>query len=96
MIHLSSKIFMKMKRLRLFINRNALFSGGPNYLSNELRLLEWPEYPLQSLPSNFHGKRLVVLKMRNNLFKGLHDGFKVQLLLSIFRPLNLLETNCSS
>uniref|UniRef100_A0A2N9FIF8 Uncharacterized protein n=1 Tax=Fagus sylvatica TaxID=28930 RepID=A0A2N9FIF8_FAGSY len=65
-----------MKRLRLFINRNALFSGGPNYLSNELRLLEWPEYPLQSLPSNFHGKRLVVLKMRNNLFKGLHDGFK--------------------
>ncbi|KAK4564013.1 hypothetical protein RGQ29_006203 [Quercus rubra] len=75
-IQLSSKNFMKMKRLRLFINRNALFSGGPNYLSNELRLLEWPEYPLQYLPSNFHGKRLVVLNMRNNLFKGLHNGFK--------------------
>ncbi|KAM4088365.1 hypothetical protein ACJW30_07G064700 [Castanea mollissima] len=76
MIHLTSKNCMKMKRLRLFINRNALFSGGPNYLSNELRLLEWPEYPLQYLPSNFHGKRLVVLNMRNNLFKGLHNGFK--------------------
>ncbi|XP_030944993.1 TMV resistance protein N-like [Quercus lobata] len=76
MINLSSKNFMKMKRLRLFINRNALFSEGPNYLSNELRLLEWPEYPLQYLPSNFHGKRLVVLNMRNYLFKGLHNGFK--------------------
>ncbi|XP_065620954.1 disease resistance protein RPP2A-like [Quercus suber] len=74
-IHLSSKNFMKMKRINLFINRNALFSGEPNYLSNELRLLKWPEYPLQYLPSNFHGKRLV-LNMRNNLFKGLHNGFK--------------------
>jgi hypothetical protein len=68
---------MKMKRLRLFINRNAHFSEGPNYLSNELRLLDWPEYPLQSLPSNFQGQKLIIFRMRNSLFKELEERFKV-------------------
>ncbi|KAB1205554.1 putative WRKY transcription factor 52 [Morella rubra] len=76
LIHLSPKAFMKMKQLRLFINRNGRFSGGPSYLPNELRLLDWPEYPLQSLPSNFHGKKLAVLSIRNSLFKELKEGFK--------------------
>lgn len=83
-IHLNPEAFMKMKSLRLFINRNADLTGGPNYLSNELRLLEWPDYPLQSLPSNFHGKKLSVLKMRNSFFKQLGDIFKVHLLFSMF------------
>jgi hypothetical protein len=63
LIHLSPKAFKKMKRLRMFINRNAHFSEEPNFLSNELRLLDWPEYPGESLPSNFCGKNLVVLRM---------------------------------
>ncbi|KAG2685814.1 hypothetical protein I3760_10G143100 [Carya illinoinensis] len=58
-ICLSPKAFVKMKKFRLFINRNARFSGKLNYLPNELRILDWPECPLQSLPSNFHGKKLV-------------------------------------
>ncbi|KAB1201388.1 Protein SUPPRESSOR OF npr1-1, CONSTITUTIVE 1 [Morella rubra] len=62
-----------MKRLRLFINRNAWFSKGPDYLSNELRLLDWGRCPLQSLPSNFHGKKLVVLEMVNSLIKELGE-----------------------
>ncbi|KAF5476747.1 hypothetical protein F2P56_003452 [Juglans regia] len=89
MIHLNPKAFMEMKRLRLFINRNADFTGGPNYLSNELRLLEWPDYPLQSLPSNFRGKNLIVLKMHNGFFKQLWDRFKN------FRKLTSLDfSNC--
>lgn len=84
MIHLNPKAFTKMKSLRLFINRNAGFTGGPNHLSNELRLLEWPDYPLQSLPSNFRGKKLIVLKMHNGFFKQLGDRLKVHLLFSIF------------
>ncbi|XP_040995566.1 disease resistance protein RPV1-like isoform X2 [Juglans microcarpa x Juglans regia] len=76
LIHLSSKAFTKMKRLRFFINPNACFSEGPNYLSNELRLLDWPEYPLQALPSNFHGKKLSVFRVSNSLFKELKEVFE--------------------
>ncbi|XP_059429066.1 TMV resistance protein N-like [Corylus avellana] len=71
MIHLSPKAFKKMKRLRMFINRNAHFSEEPNFLSNELRLLDWPKYPGESLPSNFRGKNLVVLIMPQSHLKEL-------------------------
>ncbi|KAB1211960.1 TMV resistance protein N [Morella rubra] len=62
-IQLNPKAFMKMKRLRLFINRNANFSGEIHYLPDELRVLEWPKYHLPYLPSNFHGKKLIHLRM---------------------------------
>ncbi|KAB1211899.1 TMV resistance protein N [Morella rubra] len=63
-----------MKRLRVFINHNARFSGGPKCLSNELRVLDWAHYPLQSLPSNFSGNKLVVFRMHNNPFKEMGGG----------------------
>ncbi|KAG7981220.1 hypothetical protein I3843_05G221800 [Carya illinoinensis] len=71
LIDLSSEAFMKMKRLRLFINRNARSSEEPNFLSNELRVIDWPGYPGKSLPSNFRGKNLVVLRMRDSHLKRL-------------------------
>jgi hypothetical protein len=77
LIRWSSKTFEKMKRLRYFICRNADFSKMPTYLPNELRVLDWDECPLQFLPSNFHGRKLTVLKIRNGLFKGLMEGFQV-------------------
>ncbi|KAG7941996.1 hypothetical protein I3843_16G076800 [Carya illinoinensis] len=76
LINLSSKAFSKMKRLRIFINRNAHFSRGPNYLSNELRVLDWSGYPSHSLPQNFKGKKLKVLRMDESLIKELGDGLK--------------------
>ncbi|GLT52987.1 hypothetical protein SLA2020_262870 [Shorea laevis] len=63
LIHLSPKAFKKMKRLRLIIIRNAHFSKEPAFLSNELRLIDWPKYPGESFPSNFRGKNLVILRM---------------------------------
>ncbi|KAF5471669.1 hypothetical protein F2P56_008442 [Juglans regia] len=75
-ICLSPKAFVKMKNLRLFINRNARFSGRLNYLPNELRMLDWPECPLQSLPSNFHEKKLVEFRMPSSHIKELGQGFK--------------------
>ncbi|KAG6673163.1 hypothetical protein I3842_16G097800 [Carya illinoinensis] len=75
-IRLGSKAFKKMKRLRLFVNCNALLLGGPNYLSNELRLLDWSEYPLQSLPSNFSGKKLVALRIRSSFIKEVGEEFQ--------------------
>ncbi|XP_040996723.1 disease resistance protein Roq1-like [Juglans microcarpa x Juglans regia] len=74
MIRLSPKVFTKMKKLRLFINRNARFCGGLNYLSNELRVIDWPHYPLHSLPSNFHGEKLVYFRMPRSLIKKIDEG----------------------
>ncbi|XP_042960982.1 disease resistance protein RPV1-like [Carya illinoinensis] len=76
MICLSSEAFMKMKNLRYFINHNARFSRSPSYLSNELRVLNWVEYPSQSLPYNFHGRKLVDLRISDSLFKELGVGFQ--------------------
>ncbi|KAG7944452.1 hypothetical protein I3843_15G102900 [Carya illinoinensis] len=76
MICLSSEAFMKMKNLRYFINHNARFSRSPNYLSNKLRVLNWVEYPSQSLPYNFHGRKLVDLRISDSLFKELGVGFQ--------------------
>jgi hypothetical protein len=85
-----------MKRLKMFINRNAHFSEEPNFLSNELRLLDWPKYPGESLPSNFYGKNLVVLIMPQSHLKEL-EGVQVELFFLIFLPLgsivNFFQTN---
>ncbi|XP_040998655.1 disease resistance protein Roq1-like [Juglans microcarpa x Juglans regia] len=65
-----------MKRLRIFINRNACFSREPNYFSNELRVFDWRSYPGYSFPQNLNGEKLIVLKMYESLFKELGDGLK--------------------
>lgn len=80
MVHLSSKAFKNMKMLRLLIvNPSACFSRGPIFLPNELIVLDWPNCPLESFPSNFHGAKLVVLRMPGSLVKEL-KGVEVQLL----------------
>ena len=73
-IQLSPKSFKKMKRLRLFINRNACFSEEPEFLPNELRLLDWPKYSGESLPSNFCGQNLGVLRMPYSHIKELKES----------------------
>ncbi|KAG7944399.1 hypothetical protein I3843_15G099600 [Carya illinoinensis] len=70
-IRLSRKAFVRMKKLRVLIIRNASFSSGPNHLSNELRVLDWFEYPLQSLLPNFHGNKLIIFKMRRSFIREL-------------------------
>ncbi|KAG6675457.1 hypothetical protein I3842_15G102900 [Carya illinoinensis] len=88
-ISLNPKAFIQMKRLRVLINRNASFSSGPNYLSNELRVLDWFEYPLQSLPPNFHGNKLIIFKM--------HGGFIKELSFIKFKNMTIMEfSRCDS
>jgi hypothetical protein len=78
-VRLSSEAFKNMKRLRvLIVKSNACFSGGPIFLPNELRVLDWPNCPLESFPSNF-GEKLVILRMPSSLLKEL-EGVEVQLL----------------
>ncbi|KAF5460758.1 hypothetical protein F2P56_020604 [Juglans regia] len=75
-ISLHPEAFRHMKSLRVFINHNARFSHGPNYLSDKLRVLNWYNYPFPYLPHNFQGKNLIVFKMRDSIIKKLGDGFK--------------------
>jgi hypothetical protein len=96
LIHLSPKAFENMTRLKMFINRNARFSEEPNFLSTELRLLDWYNYSGKSLPFNLWGNDLVCLTMPRSQLKEL-KGVQVKLLFLIFVPLhyvvNLFQTN---
>lgn len=67
-----------MKNLKYFINCNASFSGDViDYLPNELRLIDWPEFPFEYFPSNFIPKKLVRLNMPRSRLSRLGERFKV-------------------
>jgi hypothetical protein len=73
-----------MKKIRLLINRSIWFSGEPNFHFNEyLRLLDWLGYNGESLPSNFCGKNVVVLRLSFGALKEL-EGIQVELSFLIF------------
>ena len=52
-----------MKNLKFLIVANVDICGDIKYLPNELRLLDWPKFPLSSLPYNFCPQKLVALNM---------------------------------
>ena len=62
-LQLEAKSFEKMKKLKFLIVANVDICGDIEYLPNELRLLDWPEFPLSSLPYNFRPQKLVALNM---------------------------------
>ncbi|XP_061350170.1 disease resistance protein Roq1-like [Gastrolobium bilobum] len=55
--------FKEMRNLKTLIIGKGCFSEGPKHLPNSLKVLEWWRYPSPSLPSNFHPKNLVILKL---------------------------------
>ncbi|XP_061993986.1 disease resistance protein RPV1-like [Rosa rugosa] len=69
-ISLNAKSFSKMKNLRYISMgkdlRFEFFSGDIDYLSNQLRWLDWPNSPLQSFPSNFLANKLVKLNISDS------------------------------
>ncbi|XP_042962027.1 disease resistance protein RUN1-like isoform X3 [Carya illinoinensis] len=78
-ISLHPEAFRHMKRLRVFINRNARFSCAPNYLPDKLRVLDWYNYPSPYLPLDFQGKKLIVFRMHNSIInKELGERFKLK------------------
>ncbi|KAG2668040.1 hypothetical protein I3760_15G141800 [Carya illinoinensis] len=84
MIRLGSEVFSKMERLRILIVRsyNDSFCGGLNYLSNELRVLDWFKCPLKFLPSSFHGEKLIDFSIEESNIRDL--GTRLQSKVSIF------------
>ncbi|XLV02756.1 hypothetical protein S245_017093, partial [Arachis hypogaea] len=85
---INGKAFAKMKRLRILVINNALVTDEIQYLSDELRLIDWPGYPSSTLPPNFHPRRLVSLNMSHSHIKHLWKGAK------IFRDLKLVSFSC--
>ena len=80
---LNAESFSKMNRLRLLKICKVRLSGL-NYLSNELCLLEWHDYPLESLPNSFQPCELVELIMHRSCLQQLPSEFSVRFLLLLF------------
>ncbi|KAI4356903.1 hypothetical protein L6164_000885 [Bauhinia variegata] len=68
-IQWSGTAFEKMNNLRILIVRNASFSTSPKHLPNNLRLLDWEEYPSEFLPQGFYTRKVVMLKLCANRLK---------------------------
>ncbi|KAL6198428.1 hypothetical protein ACLB2K_028217 [Fragaria x ananassa] len=75
-IRLSPKCFKKMENLKIFINVNGRFIGNVKYYPDRLRLLYWPECPLEYFPSDFDMKKMVQLNMHGSRITCLEGGFK--------------------
>ncbi|KAJ9167396.1 hypothetical protein P3X46_022051 [Hevea brasiliensis] len=71
-----------MKALRLLILHNLNVSKDIEYVSNELRYLEWHGYPFKSLPQTFQPDQLVELHLSYSRIEQLWKGV---------RPLKLLK-----
>ena len=67
--------FGRMEKLKYLIVRNLICEEIKN-LSNELRLIDWNEFPLPSLPSIINLQKLVALNVPRSHIK-LDEHFEV-------------------
>ena len=67
-----------MPNLKLLIIHGAPILHGLKHLSNDLRYLDWSEYPLKSLPSSFQPDELVKLYLCHSKIELLWEGIKVR------------------
>ncbi|KAL5778621.1 hypothetical protein ACOSQ2_009358 [Xanthoceras sorbifolium] len=87
--HLDGKSFSSMRNLKLLKISNVDLSENLQYLSNELRFLKWPEYPLNYLPLNFQPPNLFELNLCHSRIKYLWKGVKP------FLKLKTIKLSCS-
>lgn len=76
-VQLNKDAFTMMKSLRFLRISDVLLPQGLNYLSTELGVVEWDEYPSKLLPQNFPSNKLALLKMCCSHITHLWKGFKV-------------------
>ncbi|KAA8527897.1 hypothetical protein F0562_035234 [Nyssa sinensis] len=75
-VHLNTKAFARMHKLRLLQIKCVHLTGSYEFLSKELRWLYWHNCPLRYLPSNFHLENLVVLDMQHSNVKKVWQDIK--------------------
>ena len=67
----------------------------PTHLPSDLRVLNWVDYPLKSLPSTFQSDKLVRLCLQGSEIEQLWIGVKVSVLLNILKTtLDRKKCNC--
>ncbi|XP_061356990.1 disease resistance protein Roq1-like [Gastrolobium bilobum] len=71
-VNWNGNAFKKMTNLKTLIIRNCHFSEGPKQFPNCLRVLEWWGFTIQSLPSNFHPRRLSIFRLPYSSLMSLH------------------------
>ncbi|KAK9949759.1 hypothetical protein M0R45_005275 [Rubus argutus] len=95
-LHLNAKSFSMMKKLRLLMIQNHVhLSDDLEYLSSELRILQWWGFPLQSLTSLCNLEKLQEIEMRHSQIEYLWKGKKPLYSLKsidLSHSLNLLMT----
>ncbi|KAF3946071.1 hypothetical protein CMV_027623 [Castanea mollissima] len=93
--HWNLEAFPKMPNLKLLIIHHVQLLHGPKHLSNNLRFLDWSEYPSKSLPSNFQPVELVELHLLYSKIEWLWKGTKYLdklKLIKLNNSLNLIAT----
>nr|WIL60017.1 nodulation protein [Melilotus officinalis] len=65
----STKVFEKMKKLRLLQLAGVQLDGDFEYLSRNLTWLSWNGFPLKCIPSSFYQKNLVSIELVNSNVK---------------------------
>ncbi|XP_023897905.1 TMV resistance protein N isoform X3 [Quercus suber] len=75
-VHWNLEALSNMPQLKLLIIQKVQLLRGPNHLSNELRFLDWSEYPSKSFPSSFQPMELVDLRMCYSNIEQLWKGIK--------------------
>ncbi|TXG64886.1 hypothetical protein EZV62_011880 [Acer yangbiense] len=98
LLKLNGKSFSGMNNLRLLIinDVDVHLSEVLEYLSNELRLLEWRGYPLKSLTSSFQPQRLVQLSLCYSrieyIWKDIKPSMKYLKIINLSFSHNLIKT----
>ncbi|KAI5317227.1 hypothetical protein L3X38_036934 [Prunus dulcis] len=75
-VHANAKSFSRMKKLRLLNPANVNLSNDLEYLSDNLRSLEWAGYPSKYFPSHFNPKNLLELNMCHSHIESFWTGVK--------------------
>ncbi|PRQ36244.1 putative P-loop containing nucleoside triphosphate hydrolase, leucine-rich repeat domain, L [Rosa chinensis] len=75
-ISMNAKSFSEMRNLRYISMGGPSFSGDIDYLSNQLRWLDWHNCPLQCFPSDFQANKLVELNIISCKIRQLWEGRK--------------------
>ncbi|KAI5317769.1 hypothetical protein L3X38_037476 [Prunus dulcis] len=75
-VHADAKCFSRMKKLRLLNLANVNLSNDLEYLSDNLRSLEWDGYPSKYFPLHFNPENLLELNMCHSHIESFWTGVK--------------------
>ncbi|KAM7469110.1 hypothetical protein LguiA_007293 [Lonicera macranthoides] len=75
-IEMGTEAFRKMAKLRYLEIHNTRIPEGPDYLPDELRWIDWDEFPSNYLPTTFEANFLVRLRLCYSRLEQLWEGGK--------------------